>query len=81
MTKPQRVRAGKQSGGPMKLAVTLHTTDFRGDHSASVTTAHAVRDGEAVEDLARRLITPSYGRYIDHIEIRVVNAPEEEAKS
>lgn len=43
----------------MKYTVQLHTTDYRGDHSADVCQVHEVRDGETVDELAFRLLTRS----------------------
>lgn len=43
----------------MKISVQLHTTDYRGDHSADVCQIHEVREGETVDELAARLLTRS----------------------
>ena len=40
----------------MKIAVTLHCADFRGDHEADIVVAHEVKPGETVHDLAVRLL-------------------------
>lgn len=53
----------------MKISVLLHTTDYRGDHSAEVAIAHEVRPGETVEELMGSLIQD---QRVDYIELRYV---------
>ena len=54
----------------MKLSILHRTADFRGDHSADILIAHETVDGEAVTELARRILN---GRNPYHgvIEIRL----------
>ena len=57
----------------MKFAILLHTTDYRGDHSADVAVAIQPQAGETIEQLIERapLVAP-----MDRMEIRVlVEAP------
>ena len=58
----------------MKIAVELHTTAYRGDHSAEVVVAIGLQPGEAVEQLASRMLDIiDYGtKYHDFIVIRLV---------
>ena len=63
----------------MKLSVIVHTSDYRGDHSADIAVAHEVRPGETVESLAARLLGPQRRHvdwYAQRIEIRPVVPPE-----
>jgi hypothetical protein len=62
-TKPPPIPAAELGS----VAVELHTSDFRGDHAASVVQAHRLKDGETVLMLVDRLLqlgdySPSYGR-------------------
>lgn len=48
-----------------RVAVELHTSDFRGDHAADIVRAHQLKDGETVAELVDRLLllgayAPSY---------------------
>lgn len=40
----------------MRIIAVLHTTDFRGDHSADVQIHHEVAPGETVEALCDRIL-------------------------
>lgn len=55
----------------MKLNILLHTSQYRGDHTADVCRAIGVSEYETVADLARRLLKP--GEHYDWIEIRAVS--------
>lgn len=48
----------------MKLSVLLHTSEYRGDHSADVQVAYEVRPRETVEELAKRLLAGQPGDYV-----------------
>jgi len=51
------------------ISVTLHTTEYRGDHSAEVTLAYESLLDETVEGLIERLPITKF----DWIELRRVN--------
>lgn len=60
----------------MKISVLLHSQEHRGDHIAEVMTAHDVKPGETVEQLAERLLCKFPGAF-DRIEIRRVMEPDQ----
>lgn len=53
----------------MNIIAILHTSDYRGDHTADVARWFEVREGETVAALIERL-RPVWDRY-DKIELRV----------
>lgn len=57
-----------------QISVLLHTSEYRGDHSADVVKAYEIKEGETVEELVERLIAEqSSWAYTDHIELRRIN--------
>lgn len=52
----------------MKMNILLHTTDYRGDHSAEVCSAQEILHQETVEQLAERILSNKF----DWIEIRKI---------
>lgn len=57
----------------MQIQVSLHTSDYRGDHSADVIIAYETHEGETVEQLVKRLLFNGTSPNVaDHIELRVV---------
>jgi hypothetical protein len=59
----------------MKFAVTLVTSDYRGDHSADVSLAFESQERETVEDLLKRVGLLNVN---DHVEIRLSRANHDE---
>lgn len=59
----------------MKIAVMHRTEDYRGDHAADVSIAIDTKEGETVEDLAKRVLRKD--RPQDWIEVRVVKECDE----
>jgi hypothetical protein len=57
-----------------KLVIALHTTDYRGDHTAEVVRVYDVLPEETVAQLAQRLFVGEYygNVYQDWIEVRLV---------
>lgn len=61
----------------MKIQISLHTTDYRGDHSADIVIAHDVKENETVEQLVERLLfNGSNPIFLDHVELRVIAEAE-----
>lgn len=61
------------------ISVILHSSEFRGDHTAEITGAHRLRARETVTELAARLLAD--GHPSDYIVIRVARFPDSEAPS
>ncbi len=64
------------------ISIILRTAEYRGDHSADISIAHGLREGETVAELVERLLTAGKGfapdQYSQWLEIRRIKHQEDD---